>query len=1091
MTGLRIPDTWVDEYCRTIAPDLFTACRAEQTEVCLSYGKDASWLANYEPDEVARDLASGMLVQAIDGSDGRYYRLTGSTMDVFVRPRLARDSGVPQAYVTSVKPARGLGRGEAVRPRGVRLAVVWDEELCDPAEVEKVFTEGLRVVQRRRSARDRARRGLTRTGTSPRPRGDLHAMVRRHYQPLLQMMELLEQRSKQEGVVHGHGMVVGEDELQGQPVLWLRLDARAGFAEGRTVAVSGPGLKRNLRVRGIELDDDGELLALAAPSEPVALGTRLRLEQQGRFALGKHSGALRSFLDERVEGDWEHLALLLCDPGRLPVVDLQRLRWYFDDRLNEEQRAAVDGAVGSPHVFHVQGPPGTGKSTVITEVVRQLVTRGERVLLLAPMHVAVDEVLRRLAGEPGILALRISWDESRVAPELRQYLPEQVARTYLKQVRRPATSQAGRWRAEIGQLRGQHEAADRFLSATARHRQAVSVWQEATLAHARWRTQLAETLVATRAEHGEAERALAYFAGAIPAVAARSGALLAQLRAVPDGRRIWARVREVFGATSEVAQLSAAYRQTGSEYRRLTHDHQTWAERHAATSARIHELEAERVTAGQSHQAAVDRCRTAAEQAQVDTETAAGQLRALTGHGHDPATLTEADLARRRDQLAGEVARREHRIRLEQRWFELSGQAGGSEDALADQVDADLRRSANLICCTTAGVTKNLGDSDFDTLVVDEASRVVDSEFLIGAVRARRWVLVGDEHQLPPYVEPDDEHHLHALSALQMVERGTVADVPAAVDRLGTLWAEDEDLHQFRTDVVRRTAERLRDTGMWQQDYRGTFDAAWRRLRELNDDAESTLLSAMLAHLVRSLFERSVSAAPPQLRQRLVVQRRMIEPIAALVKQPVYRGGYETPGDPEMAPLPYGGTGTPVVFVDTSAYGLRAKDRQVGTGVVNDLEAGLVAQMCRLWEERLRRSGGEQVSVSVLTFYRRQAAEIRTRLGRPPNRDFRVLTFKVIDAIDKIQGQESDLVFVSFCRTFLGNGRPSARYGRWLQDIRRLNVACTRARRALVLVGHAPTLRKLNGVPAAEDFYSNLFTLLAERSDMEIAKGVG
>jgi superfamily I DNA and/or RNA helicase len=127
----------------------------------------------------------------------------------------------------------------------------------------------------------------------------------------------------------------------------------------------------------------------------------------------------------------------------------------------------------------------------------------------------------------------------------------------------------------------------------------------------------------------------------------------------------------------------------------------------------------------------------------------------------------------------------------------------------------------------------------------------------------------------------------------------------------------------------------------------------------------------------------------------------------------------------------------------------------------------------------------------VLTFYRRQAAEIRSQLGRPPSRSFRVLDFGVIDAIDKIQGQESDLVFVSFCRTFLGNGRPSAHYGRWLQDIRRLNVACTRARRALVLVGHAPTLRKLNGVPAAEEFYRNLFILLAERSDMEIAKGIG
>jgi hypothetical protein len=1089
VTGLPIPESWVEEYCRTLEPGPFSACQAEQLQVRLSYGSKARWLAGYSPDEVARDLAAGMLVEGIDGNDGTYYRLTGPTLDVYVQPRVARDSGVWQAYVTSVKPARGLGRGEAVRPLAVRLAVVWDEEPCDLAELERTFAEGLRVVQRRRSARDRSRRGLARTGVAARPRSDLHALVRRHYQPLLQMLELLEQRSEEEGTVRGSGVVVGEDEMQGQPVLWLRLETRAGFAEGRTVAATAPGIRSNLRVRGVEFDEGNQLLALAAPRQDVAAGTWLHLEQQGRFALGKHSGALRSFLDERVEGDWEHLALLLCDPERLPVVDIPRVRWYFDDRLNDEQRAAVDGAVGSPHVFHVQGPPGTGKSTVITEVVRQLVARGERVLLLAPMHVAVDEVLRRLVGKPGILALRISWDQSRVAPELREYLPEHVTRTYLKQVRRPATSQAGRWQAEIDQLRGQHEAVDGLLSATARYRQAVDAQLEARSVHVRWRTQLTEAVDATRVEQAEAERSLAYFASAIPPAATQAQALLAQVQAVPVSRRIWARVRAVFGATNEIAQLSAAHRQADSQYRRLAHDNGAWADRHAATSARINGLEVERAKGEQAHRVTVDRWRAAAEQAQADTDAAAGRLRVYTGH--DPTGVAEADLARWRDQLVDEMTRREHRIHLEQRWFELSGLVGGSEEAMAEQVEADLRRSANLIGCTTTGVTKDLGDSDFDTLILDEASRVVDSEFLIGAVRARRWILVGDEHQLPPYVEADDEHHLHALSALQMVERGATDDVSTAVDHLAKLWTEDEDLHQFRADVVRKTAENLRDSGVWRRVYRGRFDTAWRRLRELDDDAEQTLLSAMLAHLVRSLFERSIGAAPPQLGQRLVVQRRMIEPIAALVKTPVYHGDYETPQVPEVTPLHYGGTNTPVVFVDTSVYGAKARDRQEGTGVVNDLEARLIARMCRSWEERLRRSGGEQVTVSVLTFYRRQATEIRAQLGRAPNRSFRALDFKVIDAIDKIQGQESDLVFVSFCRTFLGNGRPSARYGRWLQDIRRLNVACTRARRALVLVGHAPTLRKLNGVPAAEEFYRNLFSLLAERSDMEIAKGIG
>ncbi|MFC6017686.1 AAA domain-containing protein [Plantactinospora solaniradicis] len=1089
MKPLRIPNSWADEHCRATEPDLFAPCAAELAEVRLSHGLKAGWLAVHDPEEVGADLAAGLSVEVLAGSRGPYYRLSGTRFDVFADPATAQNSGVPQAYVTSVKPARGLGRTEAVRPWLVHLAPKRDEEYCDLAELAEIFAEGLWIARRRRSLLESTRRGLTRTGTAPRPRGELHAQVRRRYQPLRQMLELLEQRSTQEGTVRGGGIVVGEGQLEGQPVLWLRLDQRSTFAERRTVTVRGPGVEAKLRVLTVEPDGDDRLLALAAPRTAIEPETRLKLEQQGRFALGKHSAALARFLEERVEGDWEHLALLLCEPERLPVVEMPPLRTYLDDRLSAEQRAAVTGAVRSPHVYHVQGPPGTGKTTVITEVVRQLVAAGERVLLLAPMHVAVDEVLRRLADQPGILALRISWDESRVAKELRRYLPEQVTRTYLRQARRPATSQAGRWRAEIERLRGEHDATDAFLAATGRRQRTAAKLVAATTKQVEWRRRLKVDVTRAESERQAAEAALHHLAGALPLVWARTEALHAQLRAVPLGRRIWSWLRVLFDAPGEVAQLTEAYRQSEAEHRRLVSEQAGWTRRLAKAQGWIGALEAERIAGTREHAARIDRRRAKVEAAQADVDSAAGRLRGLTGL--DPTGTSEADLARRRDQLHAEMTRREHRIALEQRWFALSGLAGGSEESLADQVDADLRRSANLICCTTTGVTKNLGESDFDTLIVDEASRVVDSEFLIGAVRARRWVLVGDEHQLPPYVEPADEHHLHALSALHMVGRRAVPDLPAAVDRLAAIWTEDEELHRFRTDTVLRTAERLRDSGAWDTPYRGTFEAAWRRLREVGDDAERTLLRAMLDHLVRSLFEVSVARVPASLRQRLRTQRRMIEPIAALVSGPVYGGDYLTPERPDVTPLRYGGTNTPVVLVDTSVYGRKAEERLVGSGFVNDLEAELIARMCRSWEGRLRRSGGDRVTASVLTFYRRQAAEIRHRLGGPDFTDFRVLDFEVIDAIDKIQGQESDLVFLSFCRTWLGRGRPSARYGRWLQDIRRLNVACTRARRGLVLVGHAPTLRQLNGVPEAEEFYRNLFTLLGGRGDMEIAKGVG
>lgn len=70
--------------------------------------------------------------------------------------------------------------------------------------------------------------------------------------------------------------------------------------------------------------------------------------------------------------------------------------------------------------------------------------------------------------------------------------------------------------------------------------------------------------------------------------------------------------------------------------------------------------------------------------------------------------------------------------------------------------------SANLVCGTTIGLLqhpdiKNKQSSSpiFDVMIIDEASKTTFQEFLVPAVLAKRWILVGDPKQLSPYV--DDE----------------------------------------------------------------------------------------------------------------------------------------------------------------------------------------------------------------------------------------------------------------------------------------------------------------------------------------------
>jgi hypothetical protein len=74
----------------------------------------------------------------------------------------------------------------------------------------------------------------------------------------------------------------------------------------------------------------------------------------------------------------------------------------------DQQRRFVAKALASPDLALLEGPPGSGKTTAICEIVQHLVERGERVLLCASTHVAIDNVLERLlASRSPIDAVRI------------------------------------------------------------------------------------------------------------------------------------------------------------------------------------------------------------------------------------------------------------------------------------------------------------------------------------------------------------------------------------------------------------------------------------------------------------------------------------------------------------------------------------------------------------------------------------------------------------------------------------------------------------------------------------------------------------
>jgi superfamily I DNA and/or RNA helicase len=94
-----------------------------------------------------------------------------------------------------------------------------------------------------------------------------------------------------------------------------------------------------------------------------------------------------------------------------------------------EQSKFVTQAINTPDFAILEGPPGSGKTTVILELICQLVKQGKRILLCGSTHVAIDNVLERLKEQQNgisllekfnILPVRIG-DERRINDNVREF----------------------------------------------------------------------------------------------------------------------------------------------------------------------------------------------------------------------------------------------------------------------------------------------------------------------------------------------------------------------------------------------------------------------------------------------------------------------------------------------------------------------------------------------------------------------------------------------------------------------------------------------------------------------------------------------
>ncbi|WP_281492011.1 AAA domain-containing protein [Desulfosarcina cetonica] len=318
-----------------------------------------------------------------------------------------------------------------------------------------------------------------------------------------------------------------------------------------------------------------------------------------------------------------------------------------------------------------------------------------------------------------------------------------------------------------------------------------------------------------------------------------------------------------------------------------------------------------------------------------------------------------------------EQTRKMHRlVKLAEEWYLRFGR---SRDFFAALI-ADSEVIAGT-CLGFAGV-RGIQNLDFDLCIVDEASKATVTELLVPLSRSKKWVLVGDRRQLPPFVDDalDDKMILETYNLSQ-------------------------------------------------------------------DDLSATLLEILIQNL------------PVGCVTSLVHQHRMIRPIGNLISNCFYDGRLQSVDDGD----PFGlrpALLKPTTWFSTSGLDHRgeSRDRQ---SYKNIAEAGVIRNLLKRIDF-VAKAKGTKYSVAVLTGYASQKIELLRAI------DLEYQTTTNIDiecnTVDAFQGREADIAIYSITRS---NDRGDLGF---LRERRRINVALSRAKIALAIIGDAAFIRSAQGI---------------------------
>ena len=224
-------------------------------------------------------------------------------------------------------------------------------------------------------------------------------------------------------------------------------------------------------------------------------------------------------------------------------------------------------------------------------------------------------------------------------------------------------------------------------------------------------------------------------------------------------------------------------------------------------------------------------------------------------------------------------------------------------------------------------------------------------------------------------------------------------------------------------------------------------------------------IEAMRGGLDETLMQKIVCNKPETV-SLLKTQYRMNDEIMRFSSEWFYHG--ELNSAPEVKYRSILDFDTPIVWVNTENMDCNEEFVGESFGRINKAEALLCIEELKKYINKIgkERLLDERIDFGVISPYKAQVQYLRQLVKKDTFfKPFRSLM--TINTVDGFQGQERDVILISLVRA-----NEDGQIG-FLNDLRRMNVAITRARMKLIILGDASTLTK-------HPFYKKLYEYINE-----------